>query len=84
MQLQEWLRSFRLSSGDLGSTEVADLRTLLPSLALSPPSLLGLGAVASLTAYWLVTRPRSIRPPCDLKAQSIPVQVAFPHTRSVK
>ncbi|XP_060736644.1 long-chain-fatty-acid--CoA ligase 6 isoform X1 [Tachysurus vachellii] len=74
MQLQEWLRSFRLSSGDLGSTDVTDLRALLPSLALSPPSLLGLGAVASLTAYWLVTRPRSIQPPCDLKAQSIPVQ----------
>uniref|UniRef100_A0A8C1SDF3 Arachidonate--CoA ligase n=1 Tax=Cyprinus carpio TaxID=7962 RepID=A0A8C1SDF3_CYPCA len=33
-----------------------------------------LGALASLTTYWLVTRPRPIQPPCDLQAQSIPVQ----------
>ncbi|TSO88097.1 Long-chain-fatty-acid--CoA ligase 1 [Bagarius yarrelli] len=58
----------------LCSSDAVDFRALLPSLALSPPSLLGFGAVASLTAYWLVTRPRSIRPPCDLSAQSIPVQ----------
>uniref|UniRef100_A0A8C7USJ2 Arachidonate--CoA ligase n=1 Tax=Oncorhynchus mykiss TaxID=8022 RepID=A0A8C7USJ2_ONCMY len=34
----------------------------------------GIGALASFTAYWLVTRPRPMRPPCDLNAQSIPVQ----------
>uniref|UniRef100_A0A672S752 Long-chain-fatty-acid--CoA ligase n=1 Tax=Sinocyclocheilus grahami TaxID=75366 RepID=A0A672S752_SINGR len=34
----------------------------------------GLGALASLTTYWLVTRPRPIQPPCDLQAQSISVQ----------
>uniref|UniRef100_A0A673JVU4 Arachidonate--CoA ligase n=1 Tax=Sinocyclocheilus rhinocerous TaxID=307959 RepID=A0A673JVU4_9TELE len=33
-----------------------------------------LGALASLTTYWLVTRPRPIQPPCDLQAQSISVQ----------
>uniref|UniRef100_A0A674F5Q5 Arachidonate--CoA ligase n=1 Tax=Salmo trutta TaxID=8032 RepID=A0A674F5Q5_SALTR len=44
------------------------------SLSLSPSSLLGIGALASFTAYWLVTRPRAMRPPCDLNAQSIPVQ----------
>uniref|UniRef100_A0A668ANA5 Arachidonate--CoA ligase n=1 Tax=Myripristis murdjan TaxID=586833 RepID=A0A668ANA5_9TELE len=43
----------------------------LSSLSLSPSSLLGIGALASLTAYWLVTRPRPMRPPCDLQAQSI-------------
>ncbi|KAI4872017.1 hypothetical protein NFI96_018459 [Prochilodus magdalenae] len=83
MQLQEWLRSLRPSSGGLGKSEMEDIRSLLPalpssfslsSLTLSPPSLIGLGALASLTAYWLVTRPRSIRPPCDLQAQSVPVQ----------
>uniref|UniRef100_A0A674F7C7 Arachidonate--CoA ligase n=1 Tax=Salmo trutta TaxID=8032 RepID=A0A674F7C7_SALTR len=42
------------------------------SLSLSPSSLLGIGALASFTAYWLVTRPRAMRPPCDLNAQSIP------------
>uniref|UniRef100_A0A672J565 Arachidonate--CoA ligase n=1 Tax=Salarias fasciatus TaxID=181472 RepID=A0A672J565_SALFA len=44
-----------------------------PSLSLSS-SLLGLGAVASLTAYWLATRPRPMRPPCDLKAQSVAIR----------
>uniref|UniRef100_A0A671M9I1 Arachidonate--CoA ligase n=1 Tax=Sinocyclocheilus anshuiensis TaxID=1608454 RepID=A0A671M9I1_9TELE len=34
----------------------------------------GDGALASLTTYWLVTRPRPIQPPCDLQAQSISVQ----------
>uniref|UniRef100_A0A8C3AA53 Long-chain-fatty-acid--CoA ligase n=1 Tax=Cyclopterus lumpus TaxID=8103 RepID=A0A8C3AA53_CYCLU len=56
-------------------------RFLLPSLplssfslpSLSPSSLLGIGAVASLTAYWLVTRPRPMLPPCDLQAQSVAV-----------
>ncbi|KAG7480745.1 hypothetical protein MATL_G00059440 [Megalops atlanticus] len=84
MQLQEWLRSLR-SGGGVRLPEADELRSLLPSfpssssfslssLSLSPSSLLGLGALASLTAYWLVTRPRPIRPPCDLHAQSIPVQ----------
>uniref|UniRef100_A0A8C9TR51 Arachidonate--CoA ligase n=1 Tax=Scleropages formosus TaxID=113540 RepID=A0A8C9TR51_SCLFO len=77
MQLQEWLRSLR-PSGGLRLLEAEELRSLLPalpslsSLSLSSSSLLGLGALASLTAYWLVTRPRPIRPPCDLHAQSIP------------
>uniref|UniRef100_A0A673AY04 Arachidonate--CoA ligase n=1 Tax=Sphaeramia orbicularis TaxID=375764 RepID=A0A673AY04_9TELE len=63
--------------------ESDDLRSLLPSLplsnfslssfSLSPSSLLGLGALASLTAYYLVTRPRPMRPPCDLQAQSVAV-----------
>uniref|UniRef100_A0A8C4HJU5 Arachidonate--CoA ligase n=1 Tax=Dicentrarchus labrax TaxID=13489 RepID=A0A8C4HJU5_DICLA len=30
-------------------------------------------SLASLTAYWLVTRPRPMRPPCDLQAQSVAV-----------
>uniref|UniRef100_A0A4W5QZE0 Arachidonate--CoA ligase n=1 Tax=Hucho hucho TaxID=62062 RepID=A0A4W5QZE0_9TELE len=47
----------------------------LSSLSRSPSSLLGIGALASLTAYWLVTRPRPMHPPCDLNAQSIAVQV---------
>uniref|UniRef100_A0AAR2LVU1 Arachidonate--CoA ligase n=1 Tax=Pygocentrus nattereri TaxID=42514 RepID=A0AAR2LVU1_PYGNA len=83
MQMQEWLRSLRPSGDGVGKSEVLDIRSLLPSLpssfsfsslSLSSPSLIGLGAVASLTVYWLVTRPRPIRPPCDLQAQSVPVQ----------
>uniref|UniRef100_A0A671TAF2 Arachidonate--CoA ligase n=1 Tax=Sinocyclocheilus anshuiensis TaxID=1608454 RepID=A0A671TAF2_9TELE len=82
MQFQEWLRSLRFSGGD-SKSEMDNLKTLLPSLpssfslsslSLSPSSVVGLGALASLTTYWLVTRPRPIQPPCDLQAQSISVQ----------
>uniref|UniRef100_A0A8C4HIP7 Arachidonate--CoA ligase n=1 Tax=Dicentrarchus labrax TaxID=13489 RepID=A0A8C4HIP7_DICLA len=82
MHFQEWLRSLR-SSATLKGSESEDFWSLLPSLplssfslsslTLSPSSLLGLGALASLTAYWLVTRPRPMRPPCDLQAQSVAV-----------
>ncbi|XP_076846408.1 long-chain-fatty-acid--CoA ligase 1 [Brachyhypopomus gauderio] len=77
MQLQQWLSSLG-PGGGAGTSDFKDVRSMLhalPScLSLSPPSLIGLGALASLTAYWLATRPRSIRPPCDLRAQSVPVQ----------
>uniref|UniRef100_A0A673IZR1 Arachidonate--CoA ligase n=1 Tax=Sinocyclocheilus rhinocerous TaxID=307959 RepID=A0A673IZR1_9TELE len=82
MQFPEWLRSLRFSGGD-SKSEMDNLKTLLPSLpssfslsslSLSPSSIIGLGALASLTTYWLVTRPRPIQPPCDLQAQSISVQ----------
>lgn len=85
MHFQEWLRSLRSSAGIKGS-ESEDFWCLLPtlpvssfslsSLSLSPSSLLGLGALASLTAYWLVYRPRPMRPPCDLQAQSVAVDVS--------
>uniref|UniRef100_A0A3B5MDS9 Arachidonate--CoA ligase n=1 Tax=Xiphophorus couchianus TaxID=32473 RepID=A0A3B5MDS9_9TELE len=52
---------------------------LLPSLSTS--SLLGLGALASLTVYWLLTRPQPVRPPCDLQAQSVAVGVSDPSCR---
>uniref|UniRef100_A0A669E5V2 Arachidonate--CoA ligase n=1 Tax=Oreochromis niloticus TaxID=8128 RepID=A0A669E5V2_ORENI len=67
---------------NLVCSELEDLWSLLPSLplsssfSLSPSSVLGLGALASITAYWLVTRPRPMRPPCDLKAQSVAVNVS--------
>ncbi|KAM3868309.1 long-chain-fatty-acid--CoA ligase 1 [Diretmus argenteus] len=83
MHFQEWLRSLRSNAG-LKVPESEDLWNLLPSfplpsfslssLPLSPSSLLGIGALASLTAYWLVTRPRPMRPPCDLEAQSVAVE----------
>uniref|UniRef100_A0A4W5MPQ1 Long-chain-fatty-acid--CoA ligase n=1 Tax=Hucho hucho TaxID=62062 RepID=A0A4W5MPQ1_9TELE len=82
MHFQEWLQSLR-SSGGVRGPENKDFWSLVPSLPLSSSfsslslslsSLLGIGALASITAYWLVTRPRPMRPPCDLNAQSIPVQ----------
>uniref|UniRef100_A0A8C7MC96 Arachidonate--CoA ligase n=1 Tax=Oncorhynchus kisutch TaxID=8019 RepID=A0A8C7MC96_ONCKI len=53
----------------------------LSSLSRSPSSLLGIGALASLTAYWLVTRRRPMQPPCDLNAQSISVLQGEPNWR---
>ncbi|KAM4579142.1 long-chain-fatty-acid--CoA ligase 1 [Fundulus diaphanus] len=75
MQLQEWLRSLCSHAGLRGSEaeELWSLLPSLPSLSLSTSSLLGLGALASLTVYWLLTRPRPVRPPCDLQAQSVAV-----------
>lgn len=85
MHFQEWLRSLCLRAG-LKASDSEDSWSLLPSvplssislssLHLSPSSLLGLGALASLTAYWLLTRPRPMRPPCDLQAQSVVVNVS--------
>ncbi|XP_041855101.1 long-chain-fatty-acid--CoA ligase 1 [Melanotaenia boesemani] len=75
MHLQEWLQLLCSHTGLKGS-ESEDLWSLLPSLpsfSLSTSSLLGLGALASLTAYWLVTRPRPMHPPCDLQAQSVAI-----------
>uniref|UniRef100_A0A8C6UX23 Long-chain-fatty-acid--CoA ligase n=1 Tax=Neogobius melanostomus TaxID=47308 RepID=A0A8C6UX23_9GOBI len=51
-------------------------RSILSSLPLSTPSLLGLGALASAIAYWLMTRPRPMRPSVDLQAQSVAVDVS--------
>uniref|UniRef100_A0AAZ3S8V5 Arachidonate--CoA ligase n=1 Tax=Oncorhynchus tshawytscha TaxID=74940 RepID=A0AAZ3S8V5_ONCTS len=48
-----------------------DTLSVLPSHYIS---LIHSGALASLTAYWLVTRRRPMQPPCDLNAQSIAVQ----------
>ncbi|XP_008334994.1 long-chain-fatty-acid--CoA ligase 1 [Cynoglossus semilaevis] len=76
MQFLEWLLSLGFSSRS--NTEELWSRLLplpppLPSLSLSTSSLLGLGAVASITAYWLMSRPRPMLPPCDLGAQSVAV-----------
>ncbi|CAL8342755.1 unnamed protein product [Lota lota] len=79
MHFQEWFRSVHPGGPGAKAGECEDVWRLLPSFplssfslpSLSPCSLVGLGALASLTAYWLVTRPRAMRPPCDLQAQSV-------------
>uniref|UniRef100_A0A3Q2Y9X9 Arachidonate--CoA ligase n=1 Tax=Hippocampus comes TaxID=109280 RepID=A0A3Q2Y9X9_HIPCM len=80
MNFQEWLQLLRSNMGlqVSESDRAGDWCPLsLPSSfslsSLSSLSLLGIGALASLTAYWLVTRPRPMRPPCDLQAQSVAV-----------
>lgn len=82
MHFQDWLRSLRTSAEFKGSdSESTRLWPSLPSSSISLSSvslssLFGLGAVASLAAYYLVMRPRPMLPPCDLQAQSVPVDVS--------
>ncbi|XP_058492636.1 long-chain-fatty-acid--CoA ligase 1 [Solea solea] len=77
MHFHEWLLSLGSSAGHKGSEDLWSLLRSLPpplsSLLLSTSSLLGLGVVASLTAYWFMSRPRRMLPPCDLQAQSVAV-----------
>ncbi|KAK1154068.1 long-chain-fatty-acid--CoA ligase 1 [Acipenser oxyrinchus oxyrinchus] len=71
MQIQELLKSLG-AQGSLRFPDFEEIRKYIHSLSTS--SLIGLGAFATLTAYWLATRPRPIRAPCDLEHQSVPVQ----------
>ncbi|KAK6468533.1 long-chain-fatty-acid--CoA ligase 1 [Huso huso] len=71
MQIQELLKSLG-AQGSLRFPDFEEIRKYVHSLSTS--SLIGLGAFATLTAYWLATRPRPIRAPCDLEHQSVPVQ----------
>lgn len=81
MHFQDWLRSL-VTCAELKGTDSENTGNLWPSLpslssfALSRCSLLGLGAVASLAAYYLLMRPRPMRPPCDLQVQSVAVNVS--------
>ncbi|XP_077570877.1 long-chain-fatty-acid--CoA ligase 1 [Stigmatopora nigra] len=79
MHFQEWLQKLGANVGlKMSPSEQSAADGLLPvsahSLSLSTLSLLGLGALASLTTYWLLTRPHPTPPPCDLRAQSIAVE----------
>ncbi|XP_041947021.1 long-chain-fatty-acid--CoA ligase 6 isoform X2 [Alosa sapidissima] len=65
MQAQDLLRSLRLP-------ELDDLSQFFRSLPTS--TLVGLGALTAVLAYWLATRPRAIKPPCDLRHQSEQLQ----------
>ncbi|KAL8207336.1 UNVERIFIED_CONTAM: hypothetical protein K2H54_054825 [Gekko kuhli] len=37
-------------------------------------TLMGFGAFAALTTYWYATRPKALKPPCDLAMQSVEVE----------
>ncbi|MGH0180784.1 UNVERIFIED_CONTAM: hypothetical protein FKN15_019052 [Acipenser sinensis] len=71
MQIQELLKSLG-AQGSLRFPDFEEIRKYVHSLSTS--SLIGLGAFATLAAYWLATRPRPIQAPCDLEHQSVPVQ----------
>uniref|UniRef100_A0A672QQS2 Long-chain-fatty-acid--CoA ligase n=1 Tax=Sinocyclocheilus grahami TaxID=75366 RepID=A0A672QQS2_SINGR len=61
--------------------ELDDLGQFLRSLPTS--TLLGLGALTAVLAYWISTRPRPITPPCDLRLQSQEVQMEDGARRSM-
>lgn len=70
--LMEKMQSRDLLLG-LQLPELDDLGQFIRSLPTS--TLLGLGALTAVLAYWIATRPRPVVPPCDLRHQSQEVQV---------
>ncbi|XP_043098983.1 long-chain-fatty-acid--CoA ligase 1a isoform X2 [Puntigrus tetrazona] len=65
MQAQDLIRHLRMP-------ELDDLRQYVRSLPTN--TLMGMGAFAAITTYWLATRPKALKPPCDLDMQSVEVQ----------
>ncbi|XP_057187402.1 long-chain-fatty-acid--CoA ligase 1a isoform X1 [Triplophysa rosa] len=64
MQAQDLIRHLRIP-------ELDDLRQYVRSLPTN--TLMGMGAFAAITTYWLATRPKALMPPCDLSLQSVEV-----------
>ncbi|XP_021144773.2 long-chain-fatty-acid--CoA ligase 6 isoform X7 [Columba livia] len=74
MQAQEILRSLRLPEFD----DLSQFFRNLPATAL-----VGIGAFAAVVAYWFASRPRAVKPPCDLRMQSEEVEGQAGARRSV-
>uniref|UniRef100_A0A8C3RK20 Arachidonate--CoA ligase n=1 Tax=Cyanoderma ruficeps TaxID=181631 RepID=A0A8C3RK20_9PASS len=74
MQAQEILRSLRLPEFD----DLSQFFRNLPATAL-----VGIGAFAAVVAYWFASRPRAVKPPCDLRMQSEEVEGLAGARRSV-
>ncbi|XP_048043916.1 long-chain-fatty-acid--CoA ligase 1b [Megalobrama amblycephala] len=62
MQAHELLKQLRIP-------ELSEVRDYFRSL--STNTLLGMGAFTAVTAYWYATRPKALKPPCDLRMQSV-------------
>ncbi|KAF5897418.1 long-chain-fatty-acid--CoA ligase 1 isoform X1, partial [Clarias magur] len=65
MQMQDLIWQFRVP-------ELGDFRQYVRSLPTN--TLMGMGAFAAITTYWLATRPRALKPPCDLAMQSVEIE----------
>uniref|UniRef100_A0A3B1J7C7 Long-chain-fatty-acid--CoA ligase n=1 Tax=Astyanax mexicanus TaxID=7994 RepID=A0A3B1J7C7_ASTMX len=65
MQAQDLIRHFRVP--DLG-----DMRQYVQSLPTN--ILMGMGGFAAITTYWYATRPKALKPPCDLAMQSVEIE----------
>uniref|UniRef100_A0A673J8L9 Arachidonate--CoA ligase n=1 Tax=Sinocyclocheilus rhinocerous TaxID=307959 RepID=A0A673J8L9_9TELE len=62
MQAHELLKQLRIP-------ELSEVRDYFRSL--STNILLGMGAFTAVTAYWVATRPKALKAPCDLRMQSV-------------
>lgn len=67
MQAHELFRYFRMP-------ELVDIRQYVRTLPTN--TLMGFGAFAAITTFWYATRPRALKPPCDLSMQSVEVPVS--------
>ncbi|XP_078071192.1 long-chain-fatty-acid--CoA ligase 1-like isoform X2 [Mustelus asterias] len=65
MQASELLTHLRIP-------EIGEVKRFIYSLP--PSTLIGIGTIAALVAYWYATRPKAQKPPCDLSMQSIQVE----------
>ncbi|XP_069049190.1 long-chain-fatty-acid--CoA ligase 1a isoform X1 [Lepisosteus oculatus] len=74
MQAHELLRQLRVP-------ELGELRQYVRSLPTN--TLMGFGAFAAVTTYWYATRPRALKPPCDLSLQSVEIEGGEYARRSV-
>ncbi|CAJ1052346.1 long-chain-fatty-acid--CoA ligase 1a isoform X2 [Xyrichtys novacula] len=74
MQAQEVLRHLRIP-------ELEDLRQYVRGLPTN--ALMGMGAFAAITTYWFATRPKALKPACDLGMQSVEVPGGERARRSV-
>ncbi|KAJ8383443.1 hypothetical protein AAFF_G00220390 [Aldrovandia affinis] len=74
MQAQDLLRQLRFP-------EMGDVRQYVRSLPAN--TLVGVGAFAALTTYWYATRPKALKPPCDLDMQSVEIEGGEYARRSV-
>uniref|UniRef100_A0A1A8ETN5 Long-chain-fatty-acid--CoA ligase n=1 Tax=Nothobranchius korthausae TaxID=1143690 RepID=A0A1A8ETN5_9TELE len=64
MQAQDVLRHLRIP-------ELEDLRQYVRGFPTN--TLMGMGAFAAITTYWFATRPKALKPPCDLGLQSLEI-----------
>nr|XP_020457706.1 long-chain-fatty-acid--CoA ligase 1-like isoform X1 [Monopterus albus]XP_020457708.1 long-chain-fatty-acid--CoA ligase 1-like isoform X1 [Monopterus albus] len=74
MQAQEVLRHLRIP-------ELDDVRQYMRSFPTN--ALMGVGAFAAITTYWFATRPKALKPPCDLGLQSVEIPGGERARRSV-
>ncbi|NWQ74434.1 ACSL1 ligase, partial [Columbina picui] len=65
MQAHELFRNLRMP-------ELVDVRQYVRTLPTN--TLMGFGAFAALTTYWYATRPKALKPACDLAMQSVEVE----------